>query len=109
MKLKDAPRLLKVLSDIRVFFVLNRNFPKSELQMLWTEAYLIVNELAPSKEWMSLMDRLVLKITDQVSNPAILQSLDAAELAFGVSELLFQNSEFQRCISVHWLFRTWNA
>ena len=109
VKLKDAPRLLKVLSDIRVFFVLNRNFPKSELQMLWTEAYLIVNELAPSKEWMSLMDRLVLKITDQVSNPAILQSLDAAELAFGVSELLFQNSEFQRCISVHWLFRTCNA
>jgi hypothetical protein len=100
VKLKDAPRLLKELADSRVFFVLNRNFPKSELQMLWTEAYLIVNALGPSKEWISLLDRLVLQITDQVSNPAILQSLDAAELAFGISELLFQNSEFQRCISV---------
>jgi hypothetical protein len=100
VKLKDAPRLLKILADSRVFFVLHRNFPKSELQMLWTEAYLIVNALGPSKEWVSLMDGLVKQITDQVSNPAILESLDAAELAFGVSELFFRNSEFQRCISV---------
>jgi hypothetical protein len=100
VKLKDAPRLLKVLADSRVFFILNRNFPKSELQMLWTEAFLIVNALGPSKEWVSLMDRLVQQIIDQISNPAILVSLDAAELAFGVSDLLFQNSEFQRCISI---------
>jgi hypothetical protein len=100
VKLKDAPRLLKVLADSRVFFVLYRNFPKSELQMLWMEAYLIVNALGPSKEWASLMDGLVNQITDQISNPAILQSIDAAELAFGVSDLLFRNSEFQRCISI---------
>jgi hypothetical protein len=100
VKLKDAPRLLKVLADSRVFFILNRNFPKSELQMLWTEAFLIVNALGPSKEWISLMDRLVQQIIDQISNPAILVSLDAAELAFGVSDLLFQNSEFQRSISI---------
>jgi hypothetical protein len=100
VKLKDAPRLLKILADSRVFFSLNRNFPKSELQMLWTEAFLIVNALGPSKEWIVLMDKLVLQITDQISNPAILNSLDAAELAIGMSEILFQNSEFQRCISV---------
>jgi hypothetical protein len=100
VKLNDAPRLLKTLADSRVFFVLYRNFPKSELQMLWMEAYLIVNALGPSKEWTSLMDGLVTQITDQISNPAILPSLDAAELAFGVSHLLFQNSEFQRCISI---------
>jgi hypothetical protein len=68
--------------------------------MLWTEAYLIVNANGPSKEWISLLDGLVQKIMDQVSNPAILQSLDAAELAFGMSDILFRNSEFQRCISI---------
>jgi hypothetical protein len=100
LKLKDAPRLLRILADCRVFFVIHRNFPKSELQMLWTEAYLIVNANGPSKEWISLLDGLVQKIMDQVSNPAILQSLDAAELAFGMSDILFRNSEFQRCISI---------
>jgi hypothetical protein len=100
VKLKDGPRLLKTLADSRVFFVLYRNFPKSELQMLWMEAHMIVNALGPSKEWTSLMDRVVTQITDQISNPAILPSLDAAELAFGVCDLLFQNSEFQRCISI---------
>ena len=61
---------------------------------------MIVNALGPSKEWTTLLDRLVQQITDQISNPAILNSLDAAELAFGMSKLLFLNSEFQRCISI---------
>jgi hypothetical protein len=100
VKLRDAPRLLKILADSRIFLILNRNFPKSELQTLWTEAFLIVNALGPSKEWTTLLDRLVQQITDQISNPAILNSLDAAELAFGMSKLLFLNSEFQRCISI---------
>jgi hypothetical protein len=52
---------------------------------------------------------VMLQLSMPTPRPRLSMMVAEAELAFGVSELLFQNSEFQRCISVHWLFRTWNA